>query len=76
MIPPCAFAIWLHGLHGEAFEEADFFVFILFLFHQICDSPSLAATSRSGTGESNLIRLAWKTYTDPYHQGGMSPTLG
>jgi hypothetical protein len=26
MIPPCAFANWLHGLHGEAFEEVVFFL--------------------------------------------------
>lgn len=29
MIPPCAFANWLHGLHGEAFEEV---VFLFFSF--------------------------------------------
>lgn len=32
MIPPCAIANWLHGLHGEAFEEAGLFVFILVHF--------------------------------------------
>jgi hypothetical protein len=26
MIPPCAFANCLHGLHGEAFEEVVFFL--------------------------------------------------
>ena len=27
MIPPCAIANWLHGLHGEAFEKVDYFCF-------------------------------------------------
>jgi hypothetical protein len=32
MIPPCAFVFWLHGLHGEAFEEAVFISFFVCRF--------------------------------------------
>ena len=35
MIPPCAIANWLYGLHGEAFEEAGFLVFNFLLLSQI-----------------------------------------
>jgi hypothetical protein len=40
MIPPCAFANWLHGLHGEAFEEAGHLVIVLFSFTKVVGAAS------------------------------------
>lgn len=67
MIPPCAFLSWLHGLHGEAFEEAGFFIFIFVfvLFHSLASSM-VGCIFQVGHQESESIRLLSKSHINPY----------
>ena len=58
MIPPCAIANWLHGLHGEAFEKVDYFCFTFLHESQILGWVQLFSGRISGTRVEGYINAS------------------
>ena len=58
MIPPCAIANWLHGLHGEAFEKVDYFCFTFLHESQILGGVQLFSDRISGTRVEGYINAS------------------
>ena len=60
MIPPCAIANWLHGLHGEAFEEVGFLVFMFFYSTKSWPLSTVGCSLQVGHQEEHIDQVGTK----------------